>query len=153
MRGGSYKGGYNADRHLWTRPIKYHWPFVALSDEMVFQGCRRGLKPFILSNIAVHCILRENICIDALNKIPASIETASHDVSQEIIQSAEMFFIIIFSLQEGLSWQLIHVLFLFFANKGCNPSTSVGMRISCNWGKPTYMDQPVAMHIDPRFKS
>ena len=26
---------------------------------------------FILSNIAVHCILRENICIYALNKIPA----------------------------------------------------------------------------------
>jgi len=33
-------------------------------------GLRR-LKPFILSNIAVHCLLRENICIDALKKIPA----------------------------------------------------------------------------------
>jgi len=30
---------------------------VALSDEMMFQGCRLvGLKPFILSNIAVYCI-------------------------------------------------------------------------------------------------
>jgi len=48
-------------------------------------------------------------------------------------KSAEMFFTIIFNLQEGLSWQLIDVLFLFFfANKGCNPSTSVGMRISYN---------------------
>ena len=43
----------------------------------VDKGGARGLKPphflrFILSNnIAVHCILRENICIYALNNIPA----------------------------------------------------------------------------------
>ena len=59
-----------------------HEIFIHLITAVKFKGVdkgggARGLKPphflrFILSNnIAVHCILRENICIYALNNIPA----------------------------------------------------------------------------------
>jgi len=52
-----------------------------------------------------------------LEVLCASIETASQP-RNHTKKSAEMFFTIIFSLQEGLSWQLIDVLFLFFCKQG-----------------------------------